>query len=114
MKEARPCFPERTAPEWQPYFRRLAEDQEFRDKNSFRGQVLYAKVFVEDEADNDKEVPNTELAKFFDVLHDQSISAILVAGDTGRSTWGGTRPFPTKTTRPSSDGSRSLFGIKTP
>ena len=83
VKEARPCFPERTAPEWQPYFRRLAEDQEFRDKNSFRGQVLYAKVFVEDEADNDKEVPNTELAKFFDVPHDQSIRAILVAGDTG-------------------------------
>ena len=83
VKEACPCYPERTRPDLQPVFQRLAVDEEFRAIQSFRGQVHFAKVFVEDEGELTKEVPNTELAKFFNVPHDQSIRAILKAGDAG-------------------------------
>ena len=48
----------------QVVFRRLVEDPQFRQIQTFRGQVLFAKVFVEDEGELAKEVPNTELAKF--------------------------------------------------
>ena len=65
----------------QPVFRRLVEDEGFRDIKTFRGQVVYAKIFVEDEAELEKDLPNTELARFFDVPHDQSIRAILKAND---------------------------------
>ena len=67
MKEARPCFPEKTRRDLQPVFRRLVEDEGFRDIKTFRGQVVYAKIFVEDEAELEKDLPNTELARFFDV-----------------------------------------------
>ena len=83
VKEARPCYPERTRRDLQVVFRRLVEDPQFRQIQTFRGQVLFAKVFVEDEGQLAKEVPNTELAKFFGVPHDQSIRAILVSGEIG-------------------------------
>ena len=65
-----------------PVFQRLAEDAEFRNLQTFRSQVWFAKVFVEDEADLEKDLPIAELMRFFDVPHDQTIRAILNAKDS--------------------------------
>ena len=81
VKEARPCFPEKTGRDLRPVFQRLAEDDEFRSLETFRSQVWFAKVFVEDEADLEKDLPIAELMRFFDVPHDQTIRAILNAKD---------------------------------
>ena len=81
VKEARPCFPEKTGRDLRPVFERLAEDEEFRSLKTFRSQVWFAKVFVEDEADLEKDLPIAELMRFFDVPHDQTIRAILNAKD---------------------------------
>ena len=81
VKEARPCFPEKTGRDLRPVFQRLAEDAEFRSLQTFRSQVWFAKVFVEDEADLEKDLPIAELMRFFDVPHDQTIRAILNAKD---------------------------------
>ena len=81
VKEARPCFIEMTRGDLRPVFQRLTEDPDFRAIQTFRGQVVFAKNFIEEEAQLEKDLPNTELARFFDVTHDQSIRAILKAKD---------------------------------
>ena len=60
VKEARPCFPERTRRDLQPVFQRLAQDPDFQAIQTFRGQVVFAKNFVEEEAQLEKDLPNTE------------------------------------------------------
>ena len=47
FQKARPCFPERTRPEFRAVFHRLAADQEFRSLKTFRNQAHYAKRFVD-------------------------------------------------------------------
>ena len=81
VKEARPCFPERTGRDLRPVFQRLVEDEDFRNLKTFRSQVKEAKAFVEDEANLEKELPISELMKFFDVQHDQTIRSILNSKD---------------------------------
>ena len=84
VQEARPCFPERTRPEFRAVFHLLAADEEFRSKKTFRKQVHYARRFVDADDTIEKDVPNTELAKFFDVAHSESIRAVLKTEDTDR------------------------------
>lgn len=86
IKEARPVDPERTKAERQAIFRRLANDEGFRAITTFHAQVLYAKDFI-DEDDETRIVPTAELARFFGV-NDQSIRAILKAGDAGSAFMG--------------------------
>ena len=83
LKEARACFPQRTRRDLQAAFSRLAEDHEFRAIDTFRQQVIFAKDFIEGDDEVLQAVPNTELAKFFNVPHSQSIRSVLNARATG-------------------------------
>ena len=81
IQEARPFFPEKTRLEFQAVFRRLAASEEFCGLKTFRKQVHYARRFVDADESLEKDVPNTELAKFFDVAHSETIRAILNTPD---------------------------------
>ena len=48
---------------------------------TFRKQVHYARRFVDADESLEKDVPNTELAKFFDVVRSETIRAILNTTD---------------------------------
>ena len=82
IQNARPYFPERTQLEFRAVFHRLAADREFRSLKTFRKQAHYAKRFVDADETIEKAVPYTELAKFFDVAHSESIRSILKTEDT--------------------------------
>ena len=81
IQEARPFFPEKTRLEFQAVFRRLAADEEFCGLKTFKKQVHFARRFVDADESLEKDVPDTELAKFFDVAHSQSIRAVLSTPD---------------------------------
>ena len=81
VKEAKPCFPEKTRLEFQASFRRLAAEEQFRALDTFRKQVHFAKNFLDADETLEKEVPIVELKKFFDVAHSESIRAVLKAVD---------------------------------
>ena len=81
VKEAQPCFPEKTRLKFQASFRRLAAEEQFRALDTFRKQVHFAKTFLDADETLEKEVPMVELKKFFDVAHSESIRAVLKAVD---------------------------------
>ena len=83
LMEARPVHPERTAAVLRARFERLSEDPDFKAILTFRDQVLFAWDFLEDDGETSERVTKTELAKFFNVQHSNTICAILKAGETG-------------------------------
>ena len=81
VKEAVPCFPEKTSHEFQASFRRLAAEEQFQALSTFRMQVNFARSYLDEDETLEKEVPIVELKKFFDVAHTESIrSALKAAG----------------------------------
>ena len=79
VKEVHPYYRGKTRNGFGTVFGRLWTNTQFRKIKTSRGQVLLDKVLVEYEGDLAKEVPITELAKFFDLPHDKSVRAILVS-----------------------------------
>ena len=77
VKGAMSCFPERTRIEFQAAFQRLAADEQFLALDTFKKQAHFAQRFLDADESLEKDVPYTELAKFFNVAHSESIRSIL-------------------------------------
>ena len=82
--------PMRTGEAVRDAFVRLAQDEAFRECSTMRGQVLFAKDFLDAEEFTRYRIRNADIARFFGFRSDSSVSAILRQRDNTHEVMGRT------------------------